>query len=210
MEMTVTAVSPFRGKGSRYAIYLNDEFAFVLYKGELSQYGLEDGATVDDALYERILGETLIPRARKRGMSLLQSMDRTESDVRSKLSDGGYPREAIDDAIEYLKSFHYIDDDRYAYEYIRFKTSSMSRRQISTKLASKGIDKDTIERSFEAYYSDNECDGKDTERALIARLIAKRCPQGVDALDYNGIQKLRAYLYGKGFSVGSIEEYLRS
>ena len=210
MEMTVTSVSPFRGKGSRYAIYLNDVFAFVLYKGELSQYGLEDGATVDDALYERILGETLIPRARKRGMNLLQSMDRTEADVRSKLSDGGYPREAVDSAIEYLKSFHYIDDDRYAYEYIRFKSSSMSRRQICSKLASKGIDKDTIERSFEAYYSDNECDGKDTERALIARLIAKRCPQGVDALDYNGIQKLRAYLYGKGFSVSSIEEYLRS
>ncbi|MBR6718388.1 MAG: regulatory protein RecX, partial [Oscillospiraceae bacterium] len=68
MEMTVSSIEPY-GKG-RSAVYLNDSFAFVLYKGELSQYGLEPGVTVDDGLYDRILTQTLFPRARERGMNL--------------------------------------------------------------------------------------------------------------------------------------------
>ena len=65
MEMTITGIEPYpKGKG-RVAIYLNDKFAFVLYKGELSQYGLETGMTVDDELYGKILSETLFIRARK-------------------------------------------------------------------------------------------------------------------------------------------------
>ena len=46
---TVTGIEPCPG-GKKYAVYLNDTFAFVLYKGELSKYGLETGTTVDDEL----------------------------------------------------------------------------------------------------------------------------------------------------------------
>ena len=203
-EMIVTAVEPYnKGKG-RVAISLNDGFAFVLYKGELSQYGLDVGSKVDEALYERILKETLFPRARKRGMNLLKTMDRTEADVRRKLSEGGYPPEAVDDAIAYLASYHYIDDSRYASEYIRCKVSSMSRRQIASKLSEKGIDKTVIENAFISYDEENGIDPEEGERELIEKLIRKRCPQGTDSLDYNARQKLCAYLYGKGFSMSAI------
>ncbi len=209
MEMTLTGIRPLPKSSSRNAIYLNDEFAFVLYKGELASYGLEEGMTVDDALYSRIMEETVFPRARKRGMNLLKTMDRTEADVRRKLTEGGYPEEACDNAIEYLRSYHYLDDDRYASEYVRCKSSSMSRRQITAKLIEKGVSKDKIERAFSLYDEENGTDGDEAESELIRRLIAKRCPAGVDSLDYDGVQKLRAYLYGKGFSVGKIDACLK-
>ena len=205
MDMTITGIEPYyKGKG-REAVYLNDKFAFVLYKGELSQYGLECGMTVDDELYEKIMKETVFPRARKRGMNLLMKMDRTEADVRSKLADGGYPPEAVDDAIAYLKSFHYIDDMRYAMEYIRCKSATMSRKQISLKLSQKGVDKSVIEEAFRDYDEENGEGNSSSERELIRKLIMKRCPGGVADLDYNGKQKLYAYLYGKGFSIPDIE-----
>ena len=210
MDMTLTGIRPLpKGRG-RNAIYLNDEFAFVLYKGELATYGLEEGMTVDDALYLRIMEETIFPRARKRGMNLLKTMDRTEADVRRRLSEGGYPQEAIDNAVEYLRSYHYIDDERYASEYIRCKSSSMSRRQITAKLIEKGVSKDIIERSFALYDEENGTDSDEAELELIRKLIARRCPGGTDNLDYNERQKLYSYLYGKGFSVGRIDECLRS
>lgn len=203
MEMTVTAIEPY-GKG-RSAVYLNDSFAFVLYKGELSKYGMELGTVVDNKLYEQILNETLFKRARKRGMNLLKSMDRTEADVRRRLSDGGYPPEAVDDAISYLQSYHYIDDKRYATDYIMYKIRSMSRKMIRAKLIEKGISSQTIEEAFLEY--ENECPDtlEDDERKLIISLIKKRCPSGVANLEYADKQKLYAYLYGKGFSVSSIE-----
>ncbi len=209
MEMTVTGIEPFpKGKG-RVAIYLNDRFAFVLYKGELSQYGLETGMVMDDDLYESILSGTLIPRAKKRGMNLLRTMDRTEHDVRQKLSEGGYPIEAVDAAVEYLSSYHYIDDMRYACEYIRYKIQSYSRKVITLKLTEKGIGKDVIEAAFDRYEEENDINGHDAEMELIQRLIRKRCPHGVENLDHEGKQKLYAYLYGKGFEIGAVDDALK-
>ena len=210
MDVILTSIRPYpKGRG-RNAIYLNDEFAFVLYKGELASYDLEEGMTVDDALYDRIMEETVFPRARKRGMNLLKTMDRTEADVRRKLREGGYPEEACDNAIEYLRSYHYIDDDRYASEYVRCKSASMSRMQIRNRLMEKGVSKDVIERAFITYDEENATDGDEAELELIRKLIAKRCPSGVEGLDYEGIQKLRAYLYKKGFSISMIDACLRA
>ncbi len=204
--MTVTKLEPYpKGKG-RVSVYLNDKFAFVLYKGELSQYGIEEGTQINDELYERILDETLIPRAKKRGMNLLMNMDRTEADMRRKLGDGGYPAEAVDAAIDFLISFHYIDDLRYAGEYIRFKSSSMSRRQMSVKLSEKGVDKDIIEKAFLQFEEESGSDPEETERQLVQKLVAKRHPEGVENLDNTEKQKLRAYLFRKGFSMSAIEE----
>ena len=208
--MTVTQIVPYpKGKG-RVSVYLNDKFAFVLYKGELSQYDLEVGKCVDDELYGRIMNETVYLRAKKRGMNLLKSMDRTEADVRRKLSEGGYPADAIDVAIEYLKSYHYIDDSRYASEYIRFKSSSMSRKQIIAKLTEKGVSQSVVSEAFCKYEEENGDSGDNNERELIRKLIIKRFPTGVSNIDYNSRQRLFAYLYGKGFSVSMIEEVYSS
>ena len=141
-------------------------------------------------------------------MNLLMKTDRTEADVRNKLSEGGYPPEAVDDAIEYLRSFHYIDDSRYASEYIRCKSLSMSRKQISAKLSQKGIDKNVIADSFADFDEGSGEDDFDPEKELIRKLIAKRYPKGVSDIDYNARQKLCAYLYGKGFSVADIDKVI--
>lgn len=208
MDMTVTSIVPYPGGRGRVAIYLNDEFAFVLYKGELSQYSITEGMTVDDSLYDSIMHETVFPRARKRGMNLLKSIDRTEADIRKKMSDGGYPPGAVDNAVEYLKSYGYINDDRYASEYIRCKSGSLSRRQIYARLADKGIDRATVENAFNAYDEENGTDPSGAEDELIRKLIARRCPYGTDDLGYEERQKLRAYLYGKGFSISDIDRCL--
>lgn len=199
--MTVTQIEPFsKGKG-RVAIYLNNEFAFVLYKGELSRYGIEVGSIIDDCLYRRILDEILILRAKKRGMNLLMSMDRTVNDMRSKLHDGGYPIEAVDATIEYLESFHYLDDYRYASGYIASKQNSMSSKQIALKLSTKGISRDIIEKAF----MDLEEDNHDADKNLIVKLINKRLKNRRD-ITYEEKQKLFAYLYNKGFSISDIEK----
>lgn len=209
-RMTVTGIEPYSNGKGRVAVYLNDKFAFVLYKGELSQYGLNVGKIVDDELYDRIMSETLYPRARKRAMNLLKSMDRTEADVRRKLSEGGYPSDAVDVAVDYLKSYHYIDDGRYASEYIRFKSSAMSRKQIIAKLIEKGVPKAVILESYDAFEEENGESANSSERELVEKLIKKRFPNGVSDIDYNAKQKLFAYLYGKGFSISLIEEVYSS
>ena len=89
VHMTITSIENYnKGKG-RAVVYLNNEFAFILYKGELDKHELAVGKSLDDEDLERIIEETLSPRAIKRAMNLIKTVDRTEYDIRSKLKEGG-------------------------------------------------------------------------------------------------------------------------
>ena len=56
---------------SRTRIYLDEEIAFVLYKGELRFYGIREGSEITDTLWQDICENVLKKRARLRCMNLL-------------------------------------------------------------------------------------------------------------------------------------------
>ena len=98
----------------KYKVYLDEEFAFVLYKGELSHYRIVEGTLLEEDTVQEILQKVICKRAKLRAMHLLEDMDRSESALREKLRQGLYPPEAVEAAISYVKSFGYLDDARYA------------------------------------------------------------------------------------------------
>ena len=81
--MTVTAVEEITK--TRRRVYLDGRLAFVLYRGELSRYGIAEGAELPETVYREILDEVLLGRAKRRLIHLLESMDRTELQLRRKL-----------------------------------------------------------------------------------------------------------------------------
>ena len=95
---------------TKFRIYLDGQFAFVLYKSELSSCHLKDGEAVTEDQIETILSEIVLKRAKRKAMSLLQSMDRTESELRDRLLRQDFPEETVDQAVRYVKSFGYVDD----------------------------------------------------------------------------------------------------
>ena len=58
----------------RCKIYLNEEFAFLLYKGELSEYKIVQGNIITDDIYNKITEETLLKRAKKRSLNFSRSL----------------------------------------------------------------------------------------------------------------------------------------
>ena len=222
--MVITDIKSYAKDRSRLSIYIDGEFSFVLYKGELSQYKLNCGDQISEELYDTIIREVLTPRAKKRGMNLLMTQDRTKADVYSKLTEGGYPKEVVEEAISYLESFHYIDDERYVRNYIYYKSASMSRKQIYMKLMLKGVSPELIELMFAERDQQNaieeEQNNTDTldrgvcsegiafndELRLIEKLMLKKSKGILKELNYNEKQKLFAYLYNKGFSINDIEK----
>lgn len=195
MESVITAIEEYNK--NKYRVFINDEFAFVLYKGELRRYGIKKDMIFTAELRQEIIGTVLTKRAKLRAMHLLEKNDRTEADVRRKLKDNLYPQETIDEAVAYVKSYHYIDDARYAANYIRYKSASSGRNEIRQILLQRGINKDIIEEQLEASAFD--------ESELIIRLMHKRCKEPEQA-DYGEKQKLFAYLYRKGFTYDIIEK----
>ena len=103
----------------KYKVYLDEEFAFVLYKGELSHYRIVEGTLLEEDTVQEILQKVICKRAKLRAMHLLEDMDRSESALREKLRQGLYPPEAVEAAISYVKSFGYLDDARYAENFVQ-------------------------------------------------------------------------------------------
>lgn len=114
--MLITGISEFDRKRSK--IFIDEEFAFVLYKGELKLYGIKEQEEISEAAYNEIVGGVLVKRARLRAANLLAKREYTEHQIRCKLKEGGYPLICIDTAIEFMKEYHYLDDERYANFYL--------------------------------------------------------------------------------------------
>ena len=127
------------------------------------------------------------------------------SDVwsRYKLQQGYYPPEIIEQAIEYVAGFHYIDDLRYAVDYITYHENSRSRRRIEQDLQGKGISSATIE---EAWQSWRENGGEQDEQSMIRELLRKKHYDAAEETDWKERQKIYAFLARKGFSQEAIRK----
>ncbi len=189
---------------SRYKVYINQEFAFVLYKGELRSCGVKEGEEISRENKECILKEILPKRAKLRSMNLLKNREYTEYQLKEKLRQGLYPEEVIEEALRYVKAFHYIDDGRYARNYILYYSDTRSRRRIEQDLLRKGIGRELIRQAYEEAASEEKLTD---ERVLIEKFLEKRHYKK-ELADFQEKQKTGASLYRKGFSMDSIQDVL--
>lgn len=189
---------------ARYKIFLENGFAFVLYKGELPMFHIKEDGDLSDEDYEKIMKQILPKRAKLRAMNLLKVRPYTEYQLRNKLNDGGYPAEIIDEAISYVKSFHYVDDIQYTKDYIAYHKESKSKTQLCNTLMSKGIPRSLITECYEELVGDEE---ELLEEEQIRRWIQKKKFTEKEA-SYEEIQRMTASLYRKGFSIQAIRRVL--
>lgn len=139
---------------TKFKIYIDETFKFVLYKGEVSRFGIRIGEEIPPETEEKIRTEVLLKRAKLRAMHLLEDMDRTESALREKLRQGLYPSDVTEAAIEYVKSFGYLDDVRYAENFVRSRQNVKSKKEIGTALLQKGISSEIAKRAMEICYEE--------------------------------------------------------
>ena len=191
--MTVDKIEPLDKRRSK--VFIDGDFAFVLYNGEIRHYHIEAGQDISEPVYEEILHGVICKRAREKSLYLLKSSGKTESEVRQKLRSGHYPEEAVEEAVSFLNKYHYLDDREYARNYIELYGSRKSRTELMTALLRKGIDKETIVEFCDELQPDSS--------GQIKNLLKKRRydPKCTDRKEQ---QKHMAYLLRKGFSFEDI------
>ncbi len=196
--MNITKIVP--EKKGRLLIYTDKGGAFPLYKKEAALFQIEEGRDLSDEDWEKICGEILQKRVIRRAMYLLQQKDYTESQLSRKLKMGNYPQELIDTALEYVKSFHYIDDFRYACTYIRCHQEEKSRLQLTVSLQKRGVSRELIDRALEEEYESDEA-------ALIRKLLQKK-NYDADRMDQKEKFRIYQYLMRRGFSGSAVRSQM--
>lgn len=182
-------------------VSFDQEAPLILYYTEIKSYDLKEGSEVSEEKYQCLLHQIIGKRATKRAMHLLEKGDKTEYQLRDKLKRNQYPEEAIEDAISYVKNYHYIDDLRYARNYIEYHQKEKSRQRLKTDLMRKGIKKEWIEQALEEMFLKDE-----TEQ--IAKWLEKKKfdEKKEDPKEYRRIYQ---FLLRKGFRNTDIQHVIR-
>jgi regulatory protein len=201
-NMIVSELVPYDKK--RTKVYIDGEYAFMLYKGEIRDQKIKVNEEITDETYDYIMNTVLSKRCKLRAMNLLQKKDYTEYKLREKLRDGQYPAAIIDIAVDYVKSYKYVDDERYARDYIKYYMDLRSKKRIMQDLTGKGIDKTLLNTVIEELYEEAD---PDIELDQAIKLLKKKNYDKSTA-DMACKQKLMGFLFRKGFSMDVIRKAL--
>lgn len=191
--MQVTSIVPLDKRRSK--VFLDEEQAFVLYRGELKKYQIEEGNELSEEQYNRISEQILLKRGKERALYYLKDRDRTEYEIRKKLKEGFYPQPVIDQIINFLTEYHFVDDLDFGRRYIEIYKDQRSRKRLEFDLLQKGLKQEQIRMLLE--------DGEVCEDRQIRAFLRKKgyMPESTSPKDK---AKLAAALARKGFSFDAV------
>lgn len=201
--MTVTRIEEVSKTRSR--VFLDGTFAFVLYKGELRKYQIAEGREMEEKHLQELQTQVLPKRAKLRAMNLLKSRQYTEKQLMDKLLLGGYSQEIAQEAVSYVKAYHYVDDARYAYDYILCRLESHSLKEIEQKLMQKGIGRELIRSAIEELAENGSAPD---EEALIRSMLKKKHYAAGETSEKEK-QRIYGYFYRKGFSLDLVKRVMQ-
>lgn len=149
--------------------------------------------------YEAGSDEELHAAARK-AMNLLLYRDRSIKELRERLTEAGFSSEAVGAAMEYVSSFGYLNDRRYAENYVYSMRTKKSKAVIIRELEDKGIDDNLIEEAAA------ELEDDESER-IYQMLVAKAGDP--HKMDDRELRRMFGYIGRKGFSSGDFWKAVR-
>ena len=188
----------------RNKIYLDTEEIMDISPLIRQKYDLK----VNDSI-ERFYDEISYEASLEKGIFLISLKDRTKKEVRLKLEEKFWNKDAVLKAIEKLEEFGYLNDLNYAISYIESKTYGKNR--ISYNLFQKGIDRSTVEK---AYLTLDEGKEENIDDEKLEKLIDKNSRKinssnSQDEKKLKEEQKLIQYLARQGFSLDKIFKKLK-
>ena len=137
--------------------------------------------------------------AQQKALEVLLYRDHSRKELYEKLQKYDYSESEIETALEYASKYGYLNDERFAANFVNFNISKLGKNAIYRELKSKGIDPEIIERELESQEID--------ENEVIYELLKKRAgePHELDDKEY---RRCFGYLARRGFSQSEIHKAL--
>ena len=188
----------------RNKIYLDTEEIMDISPLIRQKYDLK----VNDNI-ERFYDEISYEASLEKGIFLISLKDRTKKEIRLKLEEKFWNKDAVLKAIEKLEEFGYLNDLNYAISYIESKTYGKNR--ISYNLFQKGIDRSTVEKAYLTLDEEKEDNVDDTKLEKLIEKNSKKININNEREEkkLKEEQKFIQYLARQGFSLDKIFKKLK-
>lgn len=175
---------------SRANIFLNGEFVCGLNNITIVKNGLKIGTVIQKENLLKIYNESEMEGAYEKALSLLSRQKYTKKAIVDKLKAKGYDAEIIENVINKLAEYGYINDEDFVKSFVNCNTTK-SRRAIEANLMQKGIKREVIKEVLE------DSTTKESEREKCVLASQKYMKNKI--LDDSVAKKLKAHLMYKGF-----------
>lgn len=141
----------------RYTIHFDDGEWLGLFDELVVKHGLKVDMEVDSQKIAKLAREDDAKKSMDMSLRYLQYRSRSQKEMEDYLEAKGFERDIIDETIDKLKSYGYINDLAFARDWVshRMATKPMGRAMIKRELYYKGIDNEIIEKSLDQF-SENE------------------------------------------------------
>ncbi len=151
--------------------------------------------------------ERLLHRCRERCLYLITDAEKTEARLREKLrASGRYPEDIIDETMEFLRGYDFLNDRRFADRMIQRYAGIKSLREIEQKLYQRGVRREDAQAAMAAYREAGD-QAAEQELAAVQRLIQKKCRSTAE-LSREERQKLLQSIMRRGFSYSLVSRAL--
>ncbi len=191
--MKITKIERQINNQKRYSVFIDDKFAFGLSDVDVLYYKLQEFDEITIEKYNKILEDVIFVKAKEKSFSYLSYKPRTYKEVTSKLKIEQFSEEVIDSIMKFLQKYDYVNDEKYAEEFVRSRVSSkgLGRHRLESELKQKGIDSNIINKIFSEYEFD--------ELEMVIQHIYKKT-NGNKRIETKEKNRCFNYLLRKGFS----------
>lgn len=188
------------GRGNKIHIHIDGEYKMTADSDFVSSLGYGENYDINEeelAVLERAVSSR---RAFNKATDLLSRRDHGEKELLLKLRQRGFKEEA-EEAIEKLKYYGYIDDRKFAENYVKelIRIKHYGKRRIEQELFRKGIDREIIGEVLE---------GAEFPESELASLIERKYYRYLT--DEKGVKKTINSLLRMGYSYGEIKDALKA
>lgn len=203
--MKITSIEPQKRNKDRFSIYIDDKFYMGVNQDVVLKHFLTKGMEVDEEFLNDVIKTEEKNKAINTACNYLGFKPRSEKEVRDKLRDKGFEDEIIEDTIDFLYKYKYLNDYDYGKALINDKKNfkKAGKNLLKQELYKKGIDKDMILELVEETYDYDE------EYRMAYEVCLKKYKL-IKNEDRNAIyRKLSSLLARKGYAFDIINKVIK-
>ncbi len=190
----ITKIEVQKKDKTRSNIFLDGEFFCGLQNEVVIGKGLKVGNKVDEEKLKDIVFESEKQVAFNKALNLLNTRFKTRHEIKMYLKEKGFDEFVIEDTLEKLTEYKYINDEHYIEAYINSNKDKKSKKVVELELLKKGVSQKSIDKALETFEGEND---------LILSLYQKYMKNKVHTFENK--QKAIKYLIGKGFAFDDIK-----
>lgn len=156
--MKIVSITESGKRKKTVAVLTDREEAVRVDRGFVSDHSIREGMEVEDGLWDAWLGEWRRRRAMDAALAYLTYRSRTCTQMEEYLRGKDFPIDTVGYVVDKLTGYGYLDDARYAKEYMegKLRDRPLGRIRIKMALRERGIEDDIIEEILAGYGEDEE------------------------------------------------------